>query len=232
MKTFYKGVICDFDGVILDSFREGKRRIKMLCAAHDIPFDHTARLTLNELWGIPGVELLQQTLGINSTLAETMYKQWERIDEEDPVPLVPGARETLFWLRRNNLKSALLTSRHSESLTTILDRSDLLREFAVITAKHDTPYHKPNPRVFESTLKKFEVLGVDRSECLFIGDTPSDIVAGEKAGLKTLVVQTGPYLLKHTKNYPIELSNILLSIDDLPEWLEEYSEGSYAHPYK
>jgi len=37
-----KAVIMDFDGVLLDSFREGLRRIKWLAATHDIPWNRDA----------------------------------------------------------------------------------------------------------------------------------------------------------------------------------------------
>ena len=54
-------------------------------------------------------------------------------------------------------------------------------------------------------------------------NTPSDIVAGQDANIRTLVVQTGPYLLRHAAQYPISLADILQSIDYLPLWIEENS---------
>ena len=68
-----KAVIMDFDGVLLDSFREGLRRIKWLAATHDIPWNRDARRKLTEIWGAPGVELLIKALGVNKTLAQRMY---------------------------------------------------------------------------------------------------------------------------------------------------------------
>ncbi len=228
-----RGVLLDFDGVISDSFREGLRRIQVLCALHDVRFERDTRTKLFNHWGLPGVELLQQCLGVNEALSRRMYSDWEKLDLVTLIPLIPGARDVLAWLRRNGFQSALITSRHRENLLEVLDRIDLKNEFLVITAKEDAgPYHKPDPRVFRFALETLhEQCGIEKEQCIFVGDTPSDMVAGHNAGLETLVVQTGPYLLEHMAQYPLPLGNVLKSIDDLPYWVEKYHEGILKELY-
>lgn len=227
-----RGVLLDFDGVISDSFREGLRRIQVLCALHDIRFERDTRTKLFNNWGLPGVELFKQCLGVNEALARRMYVDWEKFDKASLIPLIPSAREVLAWLRRNGLKSALITSRHRENLLEILDRLDLVDEFLVITAKEDSPYHKPDPRVFRFALETLhERCGIGKGQCIFVGDTPSDTVAGHNAGLETLVVQTGPYLLEHIEQHPLSLGNILKSIEDLPYWIEKHHDGILKELY-
>lgn len=228
-----QAVIFDFDGPINDSFREGLRRIKTLCAIHDIRFTRKERSKLADLWGIPGVELLQQGLDISPELAAAAYKEWERLDLRDPVPLVPGAKDVLFWLRQNGFASALLTTRNRENIMEIFERLDLVREFKVISTKQDVSHRKPDPRAFDFVLEKLqENCGISKKQCVFVGDTPADIEAGKGVDIETLVVQTGPYLLKHAIEHPIKLENILRSIDDLPEWMMEHHEGEILHDYK
>lgn len=222
-----RAAIFDLDGPILDSFREGLRRIKIVCAIYDIPFRREHYKKLTELWGLPGVELLIQGLGINEEFAKTtFYPAWERLDLNQPIPLVPRTREVLGWLRRNKITATILTSRHREHVVAMFERLDLTRDFSIVSTKFDTPYRKPDPRVFYYTLKelkdKFETA---KEECIFVGDTPADVDAGKTAGIETLLVQTGPYLLKHADQLPLSLSNILNSIDDLPGWIEEHHEG-------
>ena len=62
-------VIFDLDGPILDSFREGLRRIRILCAIHDVPYEREHHKRLTALWGLPGIELLMQGLGISEQFA-------------------------------------------------------------------------------------------------------------------------------------------------------------------
>lgn len=228
-----RGILMDLDGVQLDSYREGVRRIQVVCALYDVPFGRDTRAKLSNQWGLPGVELLVQCLGVNNALARRMYIDWEKLDKVSPPPLIPGAREVLVWLRRNEFKAALITSRHRQNLLEILDQLDLEREFLVITAKEDAgPYHKPDPRVFRHSLEALkEKCAIKRDECIYIGDTLSDTVAGHVAGLETLVVQTGPYLLEHMAQHPVPFENVLKSIDDLPYWIEKHHDGALETLY-
>lgn len=228
-----KAVIFDFDGPINDSFREGLRRIKHLSAVHDVHFGRQERSKLTDLWGLPGVELLEQGLGVTKELADVMYKGWERMDLRDPVPLVVGAKEVLFWLRQNGFVSTLLTTRNKQNITEIFARLDLAREFGVISTRQDVLYRKPDPRAFEFTLRQLKTkFTIAKEDCIFIGDTIVDIEAGQKLGMESLVVQTGPYLMKHAAKLPIKVENILRSVDDLPEWLMEFHEGEIKFDYK
>lgn len=227
-----RAVIYDFDGVINDSFREGLRRIKVLCAIYDVRFTVEERRRLVGLWGLPGIELLEKGLDISQELAKVMYKAWERVDLQDPVALIPGAKEVLFWCRKNGIKNALLTTRNKKNIHDIFDRLDLIREFFVISTRQDVTYRKPDPRAFRFCLEELEKRGISKEECIFIGDTREDNVAGDKAGIETLIVQTGPYLLRHFASHPIKkLENILRSIDDLPEWIEEYHDEKIEYDY-
>jgi HAD superfamily hydrolase (TIGR01549 family) len=216
----------DLDGVVLDSFREGMRRIQVLAAIEQIQFGRHTRQTLTQIWGAPGVELLRHGLGVSEEMAEALYPKWERWDRTDPPPLVPGAREALPWLRKNNFTIALLTSRNRQNTEDVLKRHNIMHEFSVITTREEVRHAKPDPGVFRAPLAHLhEEFGIAQHECLYLGDTPSDIMAGHKAGIETLVVQTGPYHIKHTAQYPIALDHVLVSIDELPLWLEEHHDG-------
>jgi HAD superfamily hydrolase (TIGR01509 family) len=232
-----KAVIKDFDGVIVDSFREGIRRIKTICTIHNIPFTRAHHKQLTKLWGMPGVELLVQGIGIDREFAkEVFYPAWERLDISHPLSLVPRTREVLVWLRRNKIISTLLTSRNQKNTLAVLDYQDLTRNFEIISTKDDSPYRKPDPRAFDFTFHALaEHYNITKEECIFVGDTPADIEAGKAVDIETLLVQTGPYLLKHTQNIaslPIPLANVLNSIDDLPEWIQDNSDIELLHPYE
>lgn len=232
-----KGVVLDLDGVILDSFRGGLRKIALLCASEDILYGRQERHKLTEIWGLPGIELLQQGLGISQELAEALNQKWIRMDHVDPPDLVPGARSALAWMRHNNLRICLLTSRWRVSVDSVLQRLDVAHSLDGTCTREDVLHHKPDPRSLRPPLELLQDrFGIKPNECVFVGDTPSDIEAGHRARIKTLVVQTGPYLLKHSaKEFggkKIELSDVLGSIDDLPFWLENQEETQLVELYR
>ncbi|HEV8666925.1 MAG TPA: HAD family phosphatase [Candidatus Paceibacterota bacterium] len=168
-----KGIILDYDGVLLDSFRGGLRRIRNLCAEEEIPFGRDSRQRLTEAWGKPGIELLQIGLGINLALATEINKRWIRLDNADPPSLIPGTREVLLWLRNNNFKVCLLTSRHKGNVEVLLKKQDLFREFAHVCTREDVPYSKPDPRALRPPLEALrDEFNIKDKECVFVGDTP------------------------------------------------------------
>jgi len=222
-----RAVVFDLDGPILDSFREGLRRIKIVSAVLDVPYTREHHKRLTQLWGLPGIELIVQGMGLGEKFVkEVFYPAWERYDLKNQISLVPRTREVLGWLRRNKIVVTVLTSRHREGVLEMLDKLDLARDFVVISTKFDTPYRKPDPRVFHFTLQELaDRFKISKSEIIFVGDTPADVDAGVAAQIETLLVQTGPYLLKHAEKLPLSLGNILNSIDDLPSWIEERHEA-------
>lgn len=218
-----RAVIFDFDGPINDSFKEGLRRIEVLCGINKIGFDRQKRQKLIKLWGKPGTVLLEEGLEITKEIAEKIYPQWEVWDLVMPIPLISGAKDALLWNRKHKITNTLLTSRNKQNVSDIFEKLDLDREFAVISTRQDCEFKKPDPRVFDFTLVKLAELGIDKKECIFVGDTPEDIACGQLAKIETLVVMTGPYWLEHILQYPVKQQNVLPSVDYLPEWIEKYS---------
>ena len=71
-----------------------------------------------------------------------------------------------------------------------LEITGLLDYFAVVIAMEDTTRHKPDP---EPVLSALEKLGQEPVDSVFIGDSPFDIVSGNRAGLITGAALWGPF---------------------------------------
>jgi FMN phosphatase YigB (HAD superfamily) len=57
----------------------------------------------------------------------------------------------------------------------------LASRFVHIYHSGNTTHLKPDPRAFKNL---FEVHDLNASECVYVGDSPSDAVAANKAGMK------------------------------------------------
>ncbi len=226
-----RAVIFDLDQTLIESLAEGLRRIRTLCAMHDIPFTNVSRTQLLNLWGAPAMTLLTQGLGVSEKTADVIHQAWQRYDEHILPSVIPNAHRALSWLRRNGIINCLLTSRHRDNALTVLDRHDLLPEFAFVSTIDDTEHHKPDPRTFEYILGKLqEERGISPNQCFYVGDTIADIVAGCSAGIATLAVMTGQFMhLPNLKNAVVgiglDLANVIPSVAELPYEVESRHSG-------
>ena len=106
-----------------------------------------------------------------------VYKEYLR--------LFPGIRETLEILKGNGKKLAVVTSRKIQSLTVYLKHTEILELFDALVTPESTLRHKPDA---EPALKAMELLGADKKQSIFIGDSVYDIECGSEAGIDTAFV--------------------------------------------
>ncbi len=97
-------------------------------------------------------------------------------------------KETLYKLKRMNLKIGLVSGAYKEDVHTILEKVTLQKElFDVIIGANTIGKAKPHPDVLEYALQR---LNVKPEETLFIGDNmDADYKAAEKVGIKAILIQ-------------------------------------------
>jgi phosphoglycolate phosphatase len=96
----------------------------------------------------------------------------------------PGVAEMLNAL--GGLKSTA-TTKGTPTTKVILEKFGLIAHFNHVQGTDGFPA-KPEPDVI---LKSLAIFGLPPAECLMIGDAPSDIEAGRRAGVKTCAVRYG-----------------------------------------
>jgi HAD superfamily hydrolase (TIGR01549 family) len=96
----------------------------------------------------------------------------------------PGVAEMLS--RLGGLKSTA-TTKGTPTTRVILEKFSLIQFFNHVQGTDGFPA-KPEPDVI---LKSLEIFGVSPGECLMVGDAPSDMEAGRRAGVKTCAVRYG-----------------------------------------
>ncbi len=94
----------------------------------------------------------------------------------------PGAIDTLNLLA-TDYKMGLVTSANREIINKASEQIPILKEFDVLITREDCVHAKPHP---EGILKGIKGLGLSASECLYIGDMPTDIIASRKANVKVV----------------------------------------------
>jgi HAD superfamily hydrolase (TIGR01509 family) len=98
--------------------------------------------------------------------------------------MYPGVAETMG--RLSGLKGTA-TTKSSQTATNILTQFGLAHHFQHIQGTDGFP-SKPNPEVL---YRAIQALGVTPSECLFVGDSVPDMIAGKAAGVSVCAVAYG-----------------------------------------
>jgi HAD superfamily hydrolase (TIGR01509 family) len=97
----------------------------------------------------------------------------------------PGAKELLLLLRKNKVKTALVTMSMHRMAKEVVD-SIGFDAFDVIVAGDDVIHGKPHP---EPYLKAAELLGVNPKDCVAFEDSISGLRSAEAAGTKAVGVR-------------------------------------------
>ncbi|MCP4715052.1 MAG: HAD-IA family hydrolase [Deltaproteobacteria bacterium] len=104
---------------------------------------------------------------------------------KDYIKAFPGVTDTLARLQKNKKKLAVVTSRKITTLTLYLEETGLKDFFDILITPDETVQHKP---AAEPALKAMELLGAEKAQSLFIGDSIFDIQCGTHAGIDTAFV--------------------------------------------
>ena len=96
----------------------------------------------------------------------------------------PGIPEALAALPG---RKSTATTKGTPTTRAVLEMFGLLPYFHHVQGTDGFPA-KPEPNVI---LKSLEVFGVDPQDCLFVGDSPTDMEAGRRAGVRTCAVTWG-----------------------------------------
>lgn len=185
-----KGVIFDVDGTLLDSNdAHALSWVEAFAeAGYDVSFD-----VVRPLIGMGADKLLPKTIGISSDSDEgkKLVERHTKIFQERHLPRLhpfEGARDLVHRIRSDGLKALVATSARDDQLTKLLKAArveDLMEERATAS---DAKRSKPDPDIVQAAI---EESGISPKHLVMIGDTPYDIEAAAKAGVRTIAFRCG-----------------------------------------
>ena len=184
-------ILFDLDGTLLDT--------------HDMILE-SMQYTINEVDGQNqndeklmagvGTPLLDQMLHFtagNKTRAEglvNIYRAYNDAIHDENIHAFPGTKEALGMLAQAGCRMGVVTSKRHAMAQRGLEMSGLADHFQFLIGHDDWPEHKPAPGPI---LRGCELLGVAPRHCLYVGDSPFDIQAGNAAGCATAAALWGMF---------------------------------------
>jgi len=186
-----KAVAFDFDGTLAllnIDFPAMRQSILDLIAASGVPEDGLRHLFALEMIEEARKWILARQEGRAAAFtkkAENLIREIE-IDGANRGSLFPGVREMFTELRRENIKTAIVTRNCAASIQKLFPEVDDACECVV--AREHTSLVKPHPEHLRLALRK---LGAGPEEAVMVGDHPMDMELGKKAGTYAAGVLTG-----------------------------------------
>ncbi len=117
-------------------------------------------------------------------MLESMVKRTSEVTANlDYLKLNTGAKEALSKLSKRH-KLGIVTNDNRPSMIRKLRMFDIYDFFSVLVSGDDVKNPKPSG---EPILKAMETLGISKDEVLYIGDNEIDRLAGNDAGVMTVV---------------------------------------------
>jgi HAD superfamily hydrolase (TIGR01509 family) len=183
-----KCVIFDFDGTLVDSMKMIYEALNDALGKRGLP---TIELDLlGRMAGRP----LNDIISVKVHVPESVLKAIERDVFgtytrycRTSCQLFPNVENVLKNLKSKQLKLGLLTTTPREPLEVAVKKFALADYFEIILAKEDVK-NKPDPDGIERIVRTFVI---SKNECLYVGDSPTDILTGKAAGVGTVAIPTG-----------------------------------------
>src|SRR5260370_762574 len=178
----FKGVVFDFDGVIVDSHPVHKRAWRRF-------FESVGRTATEEelqfvLDGRKRDEILRHFLGdLDAELIIIYGRRKEQFfrDEAGEVQTVDGLLSFLEDLEDAGVAMGVASSGSKSRVSFLLDRLDLTKYFQVVVTGDEVKKGKPDPSIF---LTAAQALEEDPGELLPFEDPVSGVESAKAAGMK------------------------------------------------
>mgnify|MGYP001229760318 CR=1 FL=1 len=206
-----KGLIFDFDGLILDT--ETPEVVAWINIyrkyGQKFDFDKYAPFIGTVCRMIaPAQELARLVPGLN---AETVFNEWLVIEKRliEKESILPGVREYLQESKKLDLKVAIASSSEKPWVVSHLERLGIHQFFDFIHTVDETKIPKPNPALY---LLALESLKAEPNEVIAFEDSTNGVSAAKTAGIFCVAIPNPT-----TKSLPLDQADLILeSLAHLP----------------
>jgi len=125
-------------------------------------------------------------------LAQKIYGDADKAQAESYTPrLFPGAAEALRRLRDAGFRLGMTTNGETRITVQVLKALEINGLFDVVVGADMVVEGKPAP---DMILEACEMLGVEPSQAIYVGDQPTDAQAGRSAGVAMVIGVVDPEL--------------------------------------
>lgn len=182
-----KGILFDFDGVVIDSMTQHYDAWSKAFAEKDVTFTKEYFFQLEG----QGIETIAKMIGNNNGLSEqdtldVISAKVRYYYKSVQIRFYDFFLEMIGGLKEKNIPMAVVTGGNKERVSRVIKEylSGYFKDYITID---DVSHGKPHPEPF---LKGADRLGLNPEECIVVENAPLGIQAGVNAGCTVIAVKT------------------------------------------
>jgi HAD superfamily hydrolase (TIGR01549 family) len=215
------GVILDIDGTLVNSNMAHALAWQQSLQENgfDVPLER-----IQSLIGMGGDNLLPALVEIEkeTEIGKKISERRSHVFKSEHFPTLqafPQTRELLQRMKQAGLKLVVATSATSEEAEKLLQLAGADGLIDSVTTASDAENSKPDPDVIHAALGK---LGCAPDQVIMLGDTPYDIQAAQKAGVRTVAVLSGGWQSQ-------DLTDAIATYSDPADLLARFDESPFVN---
>jgi phosphoglycolate phosphatase/pyrophosphatase PpaX len=177
-----RSVIFDLDGTLVDSFGLVIHAWNVACR------EPMGRTYTNEeviaRFGLTDIAMLRRELKPQQfEKAKRVFLDEYRARHRELCTIFEGIDELLDELHSRKVPMGIMTGKGRDTADITLAEIGWSDRFKSVVTGDEVSKPKPDP---EGPLRVARELGIEPRECVFVGDSPADILAGRAAGMRTI----------------------------------------------
>jgi len=181
-----RGVLLDVDGTLLDSNDAHARSWAEVFERHGM------HIGFEQVRPLVGDKLLPQLTGMDAESArgEELSEERRKLFLEKFLPALRptrGARMFVERLKAKGLRVVIATSANEKELGALLHQAGV-KDLIEHATSSDDGASKPDPDIVRAALEEAKLAP---AEAVMVGDTPYDIEAAARAGVRTIALRCG-----------------------------------------
>lgn len=197
----YRAVIFDFDYTLGDSTEGIVKSVNY--GLEKLGCSHCSRDAIRKTIGLSLKETYRMLTGDKSEeqgehFAGYFVEMADKVMVEH-TSLFPDTMDMLCWLKNQNLKIGIVTTKYHYRIDAILEKCQAAEYIDLIVGGEDVTCQKPHP---EGILLALDSWNMSAEEILYVGDSQVDGKTAEAAGVDFAGVATGTTSEEKLRQYP------------------------------
>lgn len=189
-----KGIIFDFDGVIVESEPLFLDSVIMYLKRFNITADYSSTKQLCGMTKTNIVKAMKSAFNLKDDL-DKIYSDMVEIEKQvkkvERYQLINGVKPFLKKCEQKGIKMAIASSSDVSFIEAVLKHNEIDKYFSFIVSGQFVERSKPDPQIYNIASEK---MGIDKKELIIIEDAYNGILAGVNSkiftyGLKASIIE-------------------------------------------